>query len=220
MIVFSYFDLLQKLAFKCNRKNWLKISEELGDCRSAYQTFIHYQMQTNKIRNMWTLDEDNAIKVAISKYRMGNYIPFSTVATQIPGRNAKQIAQRWRCQLDPAISRGNFTPKEDILLIVCRLLKKMSYRHISERYMARTENQLRGRYFFLNQSKKLEERYVFIPRCSFFLILILFGRAASGILKIQLGDDFLKNIETGNIEKAVNKNLNSALMSKSRKEVI
>jgi Myb-like DNA-binding domain len=108
---------------------------------------------------LWTSDEDEAIKVAISKYRMGNYIPFSTVASKIPGRNAKQIAQRWRCQLDPTISRGNFSKKEDILLIVCRLLKKLSFRQISERYMARSENQLRSRYFVLKQSKKLEEKY-------------------------------------------------------------
>jgi len=144
------------VAHKNYLSNWQKIAQEFGGNRSAYQIFIHFQAESNKVRNNWTLSEDNAVRTAIGKLKMGNYIPFSAVADQVPGRNSRQVAQRWRCHLDPSIYRGGFTKREDILLVICRFMKNMTYREISERYIMRSENQLRLRYHALKSSTTFE----------------------------------------------------------------
>jgi hypothetical protein len=140
------------LSKKYENKNWQKMAEEFEHQRSAYQIYIHFQTESNKLRNKWTVAEDNAILDCVKRMRMGNYIPFSGIADMIPGRNSKQIAQRWRCHLDPSICRGNFTPQEDILLYVCRGFKKLTYHEISEKYIPRNEPSLRNRYNHLKRS--------------------------------------------------------------------
>ncbi|XP_059473587.1 uncharacterized protein LOC132195536 [Neocloeon triangulifer] len=137
-------------------KTWQEIAKALKG-RSAYQAFIHHQSAANRARSFWSETEDKAVLTAVKKLRMGNYIPFSAVAAGIPGRNAQQVGQRWRCHLDPNIYRGYSTPQEDVMLIICRFLKKMSYREISERYIIRTVEQLRKRFHHLKKSKSFGE---------------------------------------------------------------
>ncbi|CAB3365999.1 Hypothetical predicted protein [Cloeon dipterum] len=150
-------EMILELAAKHNYQNWIQIAKELGRKRSAYQVFIHFQTEANRTRNKWTEPEDNAVIQAVKKLRMGNYIPFSLVANHVPGRSSSQIAQRWRCFLDPTIYRGTFTAKEDMLLYICRSLKKMSYGEISENYFMRSTEQLRKRFHALRSSEAFEE---------------------------------------------------------------
>ncbi|XP_065352888.1 uncharacterized protein LOC135947851 isoform X2 [Cloeon dipterum] len=150
-------EKILELAAKHNHQNWTQIANELGRKRSAYQVFIHFQAEANRARNKWTESEDNCVIQAVKKLRMGNYIPFSLVANHVPGRSSSQIAQRWRSFLDPSIYRGTFTANEDILLYICRVLKKMSFAEISENYFMRTTEQLRKRFHTLRSSEAFVE---------------------------------------------------------------
>lgn len=104
------------------------------------------------------------------------------------------------------------------MLIVCRLLKKMSFRVISERYLARNENQLRGRYFYLKKTRNLEEmRCVYMVKFKFNILSYAcypVRRGADGNLTIHLHQYSMKKFRTEDLEKAVNKNQNAILRMK------
>ena len=82
------------------------------------------QFQPNKTPNMntscrrnsvkFTKEEDNKLEYAIKVFGLNNW---SYVAKAIGTKTVRQCRERWYNQLNPQLTKGRWTPQEDILLI-------------------------------------------------------------------------------------------------------
>lgn len=61
------------------------------------------------MRGKWTEDEDNLLRQFIGRFGK----QWSVIASHIPNRSATQIAARWEKCINPALTKGPFTPDED-----------------------------------------------------------------------------------------------------------
>ena len=61
----------------------------------------------------WTHQEDTIIMAMVAKFGAQRW---ALIASKIPGRNGKQCRERWHNQLDPDISKAQWTEEEDLIL--------------------------------------------------------------------------------------------------------
>jgi hypothetical protein len=67
-------------------------------------------------KHRWNETEDEVLKALVEENGPKNW---NTLAQSIPGRNGKQCRERWTIFLDPGLSRDEWTPGEDEILIEC-----------------------------------------------------------------------------------------------------
>jgi hypothetical protein len=94
-------------------------------------------------RVSWTPDEDRHL-VHLVKQHGKNW---AVIAENMKGRVGKQCRERWRNHLDPNINKGEFSEREDavILKMVEEIGTKWS--QIAEHLDRRTENMVKNRYY-------------------------------------------------------------------------
>ena len=61
----------------------------------------------------WTLAEDEHLKAAFQKHGR----KWSVIAVDIPGRNGKQVRERWLNHLDPRVTKAPWRPDEDATIL-------------------------------------------------------------------------------------------------------
>ncbi|XP_055904315.1 uncharacterized protein LOC129940100 [Eupeodes corollae] len=112
---------LNELAKKYKFQDWIGIASEMPG-RSDYQCFVQYQTVVSvKMREdkgeRWTKEEDDLLLSLVEKYRMGNVIRWNPICSQLPNRTKKQCFARWKYSINPNISRAQFTPQEDCIIL-------------------------------------------------------------------------------------------------------
>lgn len=90
-------DRLLNAANEYGNEDWMEIAKFVGN-RSAYQCFIQFQTKftaKNISKNVrWTPEEDKLLIDSISKYRIGNVIPWTKILEQFSNRTKLQLYNR------------------------------------------------------------------------------------------------------------------------------
>ncbi len=67
-------------------------------------------------RRVWTRDEDEAIRILVSKYGIRSWSSIAehiVIDHNIHGRSGKQCRERWHNHLDPFINKNAWTEEEE-----------------------------------------------------------------------------------------------------------
>jgi hypothetical protein len=87
----------------------------------------------------FTLDEDVALREIVN--RLGTY-DWSLVASQMPGRTARQCRERWNNYVNPTLENVPWTPEEDLLLDAKFELHGTKWQVISTFFPSRSRNDI------------------------------------------------------------------------------
>jgi hypothetical protein len=101
-------------------------------------------------KSKWTPEEDSLLIDSVKLHGFGNW---SLVAQTIPGRSGKQCRERWINQLCPALSRDNWTPQEDTILIQQQRLHGNVWSKIAQYLPGRSPNNVKNRWSWLSRHR-------------------------------------------------------------------
>ena len=92
----------------------------------------------------WTPHEDKLLIEYVKKYGPKKW---NNCAEFLKNRTSKQCREHWKNCLDPKIKKGEWTPEEDLLLMVFYSKCKGSWRELIHYFNDRTENSIKNRFF-------------------------------------------------------------------------
>ena len=96
----------------------------------------------------WCKAEDellvSAVKDGMSWKKVSEYIN-NVIHSEINVRNLKHCKERWNNHLNPEICKGQWTPQEDLELLMVYQEKKNKWSAISKRIGKRNENTVKNR---------------------------------------------------------------------------
>ena len=78
-------------------------------------------LDPNLTKGPWTALEDQLLIAVKSQSETDSW---SSIAEQIPGRNAKQCRERWNTVLDSSLKKSAWTPEEDVVGYLIRFVEK------------------------------------------------------------------------------------------------
>ena len=115
-------------------------------------------MENKKIRQFWTIEEDNLLKKGIELYGLKNW----EIISKFVGNNRTkyQCLQRWKRDINPLIKREKWNIEEDKYLII--LVNKYglkSWTKISIEFKNRTDVQCKFRYNYLIKNLNLNQNF-------------------------------------------------------------
>eukprot|EP01080_Neovahlkampfia_damariscottae_P011024 gene11024-3730_t len=102
-------------------------------------------------RGFWSESEDKKLLKAVNKYGAKNWTFISKFVSQ---RNGKQCRERYVNHLDPKITKLEFTPEEDKVIIDSQKIFGNSWASIAEMLQGRTPNSVKN-HWYGTLSKKL-----------------------------------------------------------------
>ncbi len=113
-----------------------------------------FQIQNQAfIKGPWTEKEDKLLNNWVSKYGPCNWTKCSEY---IKGRSGKQCREHWNNALDPKITKGQWTPEEDLLIMIFYKKYGGSWKRIIPIFQKRTENSIKNRFF--SQLRKIASK--------------------------------------------------------------
>ena len=92
----------------------------------------------------WIPHEDKLLIEYVKKYGPKKW---NNCAEFLKNRTSKQCREHWKNCLDPKIKKGEWTPEEDLLLMVFYSKCKGSWRELIHYFNDRTENSIKNRFF-------------------------------------------------------------------------
>ena len=101
------------------------------------------QPQQASERRVWSADEDVQIVALVSEHGTRAW---SMIAAQLPTRTGKQCRERWHNQLDPNITKTDWSAEEDELLISSHRRFGNKWAEIAKQLTGRTDNQIKNRW--------------------------------------------------------------------------
>ena len=101
------------------------------------------QPQQASERRVWSADEDVQIVALVSEHGTRAW---SVIAAQLPTRTGKQCRERWHNQLDPNITKTDWSAEEDELLIASHRRFGNKWAEIAKQLAGRTDNQIKNRW--------------------------------------------------------------------------
>ena len=110
----------------------------------------------------WTPYEDNQLKKYVQIYGPKNW---NKCAEFIKNRTGKQCREHWINCLNPEVKKGNWSPEEDLLIMILYKKCNGSWKDMIHYFKDRTENSIKNRFFSQlrkiaanNKSKKNKKR--------------------------------------------------------------
>lgn len=100
------------------------------------------------IKRKWTAKEDELLMKAVETYGKKSW---SSVSTLVPGRNPKQCRERWTAQINPVLTKQNWTPEEDQLLINLQQIHGNLWAFIALFLPGRSGNSVKNRFNWLER---------------------------------------------------------------------
>merc|ERR1719424_668926 len=89
-------------------------------------------------RRVWSADEDVQIVALVSEHGTRAW---SVIAAQLPTRTGKQCRERWHNQLDPNITKTDWSAEEDELLIASHGRFGNKWAEIAKQLAGRTDSE-------------------------------------------------------------------------------
>jgi len=138
-------------------KNWKKISNQVPG-RTDVQCLHRWQKVLNPdlVKGPWSTEEDNLLRELINVYGPKKW---SLIANHLPGRIGKQCRERWANHLAPGISKGNWQPWEDDLIIKLQKEHGNKWSEFTKLIPGRTDNAIKNRFNSTIQ-KMQKEKFV------------------------------------------------------------
>ncbi|RLU24472.1 hypothetical protein DMN91_002561 [Ooceraea biroi] len=137
-------------------QDWDTIAVRLQTNRSAYQCFIRY----NTIKSVpsagrtWSKAEDKHLVKVVNTLKIGDYIPWSQIASYLCHRTKQQIYTRWTYRKAPHLRKGRFTQAETETLLKAMNTYGRDFSKISNAIMpSRTPVQLSEHYYTLKKNQ-------------------------------------------------------------------
>lgn len=96
----------------------------------------------------WTAEEDNLLKMLVKKEGTNNW---SLIAQSIPDRTGKQCRERWLNQLRPELTKNNWTPQEDAILIHQQQIHGNMWTKIAQFLPGRSPNNVKNRWSWISR---------------------------------------------------------------------
>jgi len=147
-------QMLRKAVKIYGPRNWKMVAKMVDD-RDHVQCLQRWNkvLRPGLVKGPWTSGEDISLKKLI-EYQGNDKDPkWATIASQIPGRTAKQCRERWKLNLDPSIDHSPFSPEEDRLLLKLHDQHGNKWALIRQHFKARTENAVKTRFKSLLRSQ-------------------------------------------------------------------
>lgn len=112
---------------------------------------INVNEEKKKGPRFWTEVEDKLLLDAIAK--SPNPIEWPSIALKVPGRNQKQCRERYLNHLNPNIRTGDWSPKEDAVIIMLEKSEGKTWRLFTKipTLDGRTDNSIKNRFNHLNR---------------------------------------------------------------------
>lgn len=99
-------------------------------------------------KSKWTPDEDTLLRNLVKKEGTNNW---SLIAESIPGRTGKQCRERWLNQLRPDLTKNNWTPHEDSILIHQQRIYGNMWTKIAQFLPGRSPNNVKNRWSYISR---------------------------------------------------------------------
>lgn len=128
--------------------DWVKVAEELGTGRTAFQCLSVYQRNFNPDfrARPWSVEEDQRlIEEANKVYEAVGFFHWRKVSALVDNRNPYECMARF-AQVDPNAKRGKFTPEEDAKLLAAVEMYGLRWKEIARFVGTRNQTQVRDRY--------------------------------------------------------------------------
>jgi hypothetical protein len=103
----------------------------------------------------WTNPEDRTLVNSIENFGTANW---SLVAATLPGRSGKQCRERWTSQFDPSLSRKNWTPDEDAVLVSQQRQVGNCWSRIAQFLPKRSANAVKNRWSWLTRHRPVAKK--------------------------------------------------------------
>ncbi|EAY19312.1 Myb-like DNA-binding domain containing protein [Trichomonas vaginalis G3] len=96
-----------------------------------------------KTKHKFTAEEDHLLEALVSEKGENAWDQISYL---MPGRNSRQVKDRWTRYLSPDINKADWTFDEEELLI--KLVKKLNFHwvNIAKHFKGRTDNQIKNKW--------------------------------------------------------------------------
>jgi hypothetical protein len=135
-------------------QDWSSIASHFPG-RSTKQVLAHWRKVVNPeiVRGSWTFQEDQMILHWVG---VNGPCQWSQVASQMPGRIAKQCRERWCNHLDPNLKRSTWTPDEDRLIVETIRRIGTKWADIARLLPGRTDNSIKNRWNSTLRRQKFE----------------------------------------------------------------
>ena len=106
-----------------------------------------------RIKFKFTTEEDNRLSELVELNVEENW---PAIATNMPGRNARQCKERWLCYLNPTINRELWTQEEVDKLIKMEEMFPNRWAHIVTCFPNSTALNVRNKFIFLQRKRARE----------------------------------------------------------------
>lgn len=108
-----------------------------------------YPQQNKHKRSTFSREEDRKLQELVAKYKTD----WAKIASEMPGRNSRQVKDRWENYLSADIEHRPWTSDEDSVLYEKYAKFGPRWKYISSFFEKRTEAQVKNRWRLLERAK-------------------------------------------------------------------
>ncbi|OHT09032.1 r2r3-MYB transcription factor [Tritrichomonas foetus] len=135
----------------CNAFNSVSNNNSVIDNKNCFQPKIKHVILVNSKckqakKSKWTNEEDELLRDAVHEHGEHSW---KTIATMVPGRNSKQCRERWTAQLNPCLTREEWSSEEDCVLLQMHTVHGNLWAKISTCLQGRSSSAVKNRYNWL-----------------------------------------------------------------------
>ncbi|KAJ6245584.1 myb protein-related [Anaeramoeba flamelloides] len=127
-------------AKKITKSKAIKRNKNKNKTRKPRANFV---TQNGIRKGSWEKEEDELLYEAVQEI---GPLAWTQVASFVPSRTPKQCRERWINQLNPELIHGNWTQKEDEIILQCRTSLGNKWATIQRKLPRRSANAIKNRY--------------------------------------------------------------------------
>ncbi|CAM9650916.1 unnamed protein product [Chrysoparadoxa australica] len=143
-------EALKEAVAEIGEMNWKEIASRV-ESRNHVQCLQRWKkvLKPGLVKGHWSPEEDSQLMQLISE----GHSNWGPIAAKLPGRTSKQCRERWRHHLDPSINRGDWSAREDSVIVDMQAKVGNKWAQIAQMLRGRTENSIKMRFRLLEQER-------------------------------------------------------------------